>query len=370
MNTLSTSTETVRIDLADRSYDIVIGENLLGQHASYTDLPKASSALIVSNTTVAPLYEAALKQALKGHYKHIHTVHLPDGEAHKDWVTLNLIFDTLLGKACDRKTVLFALGGGVVGDMAGFAAASFMRGVPFVQIATTLLAQVDSSVGGKTAINHPMGKNMIGAFYQPQRVICDLAVLKTLPPRELSAGLAEIIKYGPIFDMAFFDWIEANIEPLKACNAMAMAHAVKRSCEIKAEVVGQDEREAGLRAILNFGHTFGHAIEAGLGYGKWLHGEAVGCGMVMASHLSEALGLIDASFVTRFTRLLDRAGLPIKGPVLDAKENAGKYLALMLHDKKSVAGDIQFVLIEGPGRARVSQAPEAMVREVIDRCCA
>jgi 3-dehydroquinate synthase len=204
MNTLSTSTETVRIDLADRSYDIVIGENLLGQHASYTDLPKASSALIVSNTTVAPLYEAALKQALKGHYKHIHTVHLPDGEAHKDWVTLNLIFDTLLGKACDRKTVLFALGGGVVGDMAGFAAASFMRGVPFVQIATTLLAQVDSSVGGKTAINHPMGKNMIGAFYQPQRVICDLAVLKTLPPRELSAGLAEIIKYGPIFDMKFF----------------------------------------------------------------------------------------------------------------------------------------------------------------------
>ena len=353
MNTLSTSTETVRIDLADRSYDIVIGENLLGQHASYTDLPKASSALIV-----------------KGHYKHIHTVHLPDGEAHKDWVTLNLIFDTLLGKACDRKTVLFALGGGVVGDMAGFAAASFMRGVPFVQIATTLLAQVESSVGGKTAINHPMGKNMIGAFYQPQRVICDLAVLKTLPPSELSAGLAEIIKYGPIFDMAFFDWIEANIEPLKACNAMAMAHAVKRSCEIKAEVVGQDEREAGLRAILNFGHTFGHAIEAGLGYGKWLHGEAVGCGMVMASHLSEALGLIDASFVTRFTRLLDRAGLPIKGPVLDAKDNAGKYLALMLHDKKSVAGDIQFVLIEGPGRARVSQAPEAMVREVIDRCCA
>ncbi len=370
MNSTTQQPEVVRIDLADRSYDILIGQNLLAHSASYAHLPKAAAALIVSNTTVALLYEAALKQALSAHYQVIHTVHLPDGEAHKDWVTLNSIFDTLLGQACDRKTVLFALGGGVVGDMTGFAAASFMRGVPFVQVPTTLLAQVDSSVGGKTAINHPMGKNMIGAFYQPQRVVCDLAVLQTLPAREVSAGLAEIIKYGPIADMAFFDWIEANVQSLKACQPSVMAHAVKRSCEIKAHVVGQDEREAGLRAILNFGHTFGHAIEAGLGYGEWLHGEAVGCGMVMAAHLSEALGLIDASFVARLTRLIEQAGLPIKGPILDSHDNAGKYLALMLHDKKSVAGDIQFVLIEGPGKARVSAAPEAMVRAVIDRCCA
>ena len=362
--------ETVRIDLADRSYDIVIGENLFDQALTYQNLPKASAALIVSNTTVAPLYEAALKQALSGHYKTIHTVHLPDGEAHKDWVTLNLIFDAVLGHACDRKTVLFALGGGVVGDMTGFAAASFMRGVPFVQVPTTLLAQVDSSVGGKTAINHPMGKNMIGAFYQPQRVVCDLSVLKTLPAREISAGLAEIIKYGPIADMPFFEWIDAHIDALRACEPKAMAHAVRKSCEIKAHVVGQDEREAGLRAILNFGHTFGHAIEAGLGYGEWLHGEAVGCGMVMAAHLSQAMGLIDEPFVHRLTGLIARAGLPTKGPVLNDKDNAGQYLALMLHDKKSVAGDIQFVLIEGPGKARVSAAPEAMVRAVIDRCCA
>ena len=215
-----------------------------------------------------------------------------------------------------------------------------------------------------------MGKNMIGAFYQPQRVVCDLSVLKTLPPREVSAGLAEIIKYGPIADMPFFEWIDSHIDDLRACEPKAMAHAVRKSCEIKAHVVGQDEREAGLRAILNFGHTFGHAIEAGLGYGEWLHGEAVGCGMVMAAHLSEAMGLIDAAFVQRLTDLLARAGLPTKGPVLNANDNAGQYLALMLHDKKSVAGDIQFVLIEGPGKARVSKAPEAMVRAVIDRCCA
>jgi 3-dehydroquinate synthase len=215
-----------------------------------------------------------------------------------------------------------------------------------------------------------MGKNMIGAFYQPQRVVCDLSVLKTLPQREVSAGLAEIIKYGPIADMPFFEWIDGHVDDLRACEPKAMAHAVRKSCEIKAHVVGQDEREAGLRAILNFGHTFGHAIEAGLGYGEWLHGEAVGCGMVMAAHLSEAMGLIDAAFVQRLTNLLDRAGLPTKGPVLNANDNAGQYLALMLHDKKSVAGDIQFVLIEGPGKARVSKAPEAMVRAVIDRCCA
>jgi 3-dehydroquinate synthase len=249
--------------------------------------------------------------------------------------------------------------------MAGFAASSYMRGVPYVQVPTTLLAQVDSSVGGKTAINHPLGKNMIGAFYQPRLVVCDLETLATLPAREFSAGLAEVIKYGPIADMALLDWLEANIERLVARETAAIAHAVRRSCEIKAWVVGQDEREAGLRAILNFGHTFGHAIEAGLGYGQWLHGEAVGCGMVMALHLSQRLGLIEASFVERVTALLRKAGLPVVGPAL----GADRYLELMRVDKKAEAGEIKFVVIDRPGSAAVRAAPDAMVREVIDLCC-
>jgi len=254
--------------------------------------------------------------------------------------------------------------------MTGFAAACYMRGVPFVQVPTTLLAQVDSSVGGKTAINHPLGKNMIGAFYQPLAVVCDLQVLATLPARELSAGLAEVIKYGPIHDMAFFDWIEAHIDALRACEPAALAHAVERSCQIKADVVGQDERESGLRAILNFGHTFGHAIEAGLGYGAWLHGEAVGAGMVMAAELSRELGGVDAAFVQRLTALIRRAGLPVRGAVLDTHDNAGRYLQLMRVDKKAERGEIRFVLIDGPGRAAVRAAPDALVRQVIDRCCA
>jgi 3-dehydroquinate synthase len=362
--------QSVRIDLADRSYPIVIGSGLLDQPQTYADLPNASQALIVTNSTVAPLYLQRLRGALQGKYRQVLEVVLPDGEQHKTWQTLNLIFDALLGAGCDRKTVLFALGGGVVGDMTGFAAASFMRGVPFVQVPTTLLAQVDSSVGGKTAINHPLGKNMIGAFYQPQLVVCDLDTLRTLPPRELSAGLAEVIKYGPIADLAFLDWIEANLDALLARDPAALAHAVKRSCEIKAWVVGQDEREAGLRAILNFGHTFGHAIEAGLGYGEWLHGEAVGCGMVMAAELSCRLGLVDKPFVQRLKSLIARAGLPVRGPQLAADDNAGRYLALMRLDKKSEAGEIRFVLIDGPGQAAVRPAPDALVREVIDACCA
>jgi 3-dehydroquinate synthase len=233
-----------------------------------------------------------------------------------------------------------------------------------------LLAQVDSSVGGKTGINHPLGKNMVGAFYQPQRVVCDLSTLKTLPAREVSAGLAEIIKYGPIADMAFLDWIEAHLGALRACDVPALAHAVRRSCEIKAHVVAQDEREGGLRAILNFGHTFGHAIEAGLGYGQWLHGEAVGCGMVMAAHLSQRLGLVDPAFVQRITRLVQGAGLPTVGPVLGAQDNAGRYVDLMRVDKKAEGGEIRFVLIDGPGRACVRGAPDALVRAVIDACCA
>ena len=360
----------VSIHLADRSYPILIGSGLLGQAATYQNLPPANTALIVSNTTVAPLYAAQLQAVLQARYTRVLLLALPDGEVHKDWQTLQLIFDSLLANGCDRKTILFALGGGVVGDMTGFAASSYMRGVPFVQVPTTLLAQVDSSVGGKTAINHPLGKNMIGAFYQPQLVVCDLDVLKTLPARELSAGLAEIIKYGPIADMAFFDWIDSNLPALLASEPSALAHAIQRCCEIKADVVGQDEREQGLRATLNFGHTFGHAIESGMGYGRWLHGEGVGCGMVMAAHLSKRLGLVDAAFVSRLTQLVQRAGLPVKGPILDAKDNAGRYLALMRVDKKSEAGDIRFVLIDAPGSAVVHAAPDALVREVIDSCCA
>ena len=355
----------VAIELGERSYSIDVGGGLLADPSTWSAMPAASSALIVTNDVVAPLYGTRLAGMLRGRYRNVHTVVLPDGEEHKDWPTLNRIFDALLQHGCDRKTVIFALGGGVVGDMAGFAAASYMRGVPFVQVPTTLLAQVDSSVGGKTAINHPLGKNMIGAFYQPRQVICDLDTLQTLPPRELSAGLAEVIKYGPITDMDFLVWIESNIEALMARDPAALAHAVVRSCEIKAWVVGQDERESGLRAILNFGHTFGHAIEAGLGYGQWLHGEAVGCGMVMAAGLSQRLGGVDAAFTERLTDLIRKAGLPVRGPQL----GADRYLQLMRVDKKAEAGAINFIVIDRPGHAVLRGAPEALVREVIEQCC-
>jgi 3-dehydroquinate synthase len=294
----------VHIDLADRGYDILIGTGLLGRADAYAGLPTATTAVIVTNRTVAPLLAERLTVALKHHFSRVQLVELPDGEAHKDWPTLNLIFDALLDAACDRQTTLFALGGGVIGDMTGFAAACYMRGVPYVQVPTTLLAQVDSSVGGKTAINHPLGKNMIGVFNQPLRVVADLDTLDTLPQRELVAGLAEVIKYGPIADDGFLDWIDANLDALKARDKAALAHAVKRSCEIKAWVVAQDERESNLRAILNFGHTFGHAIETGLGYGTWLHGEAVGCGMVMAADLSVRLGLVDAAYAARLRGII------------------------------------------------------------------
>lgn len=368
-NASSSPVHQVPIALGDRSYLIDIGHGLL-DIVSNASLPQGSSALVVSNETVAPLYLDRLKRALAPHYPRVLSVLLPDGEAYKTWESLNLIFDALLAQGCDRKTVLYALGGGVVGDMTGFAAASFMRGVPFVQVPTTLLAQVDSSVGGKTAINHPLGKNMIGAFYQPQRVICDLQTISTLPERELSAGLAEVIKYGPIADMAFLQWIEQNLAALMARDPVALAHAVQRSCEIKAHVVGQDERESGLRAILNFGHTFGHAIEAGMGYGAWLHGEAVGCGMVMATRLSMHMGLVDSDFLHRITALVERAGLPVRAPVLDASDNVGRYLSLMRMDKKSESGEIKFVLVDGKGQAMVRGAPDAVVSEVIAASCA
>ena len=356
-----TPTATVPIELGERRYDIHIGSGLLADGSVWSGLPPATTALIVTNQIVAPLYAGALKAALTLHYPRVLVLELPDGEAHKDWDALNRIFDTLLGAGCDRKTVLFALGGGVVGDVTGFAAASYMRGVPFVQVPTTLLAQVDSSVGGKTAINHPRGKNMIGAFYQPVRVIADLDSLDSLPDREIAAGLAEVIKYGPISDNAFLGWIEANLDALLARDKAALAHAVRRSCEIKAWVVGQDERESGLRAVLNFGHTFGHAIEAGLGYGQWLHGEAVGCGMVMAADLSARLGLIEPAYAQRLARLIERAGLPVRGPAL----GAARYLELMRLDKKAEGGEIRFVVIEAPGRAGVRAASDEIVAEVI-----
>jgi 3-dehydroquinate synthase len=356
------SVERVRIELGERSYEVLVGAGLLDDPRSWSGLPHSRSALIVTNTTVAPLYAQALQARLAPLHAQVEVLALPDGEDHKDWVTLNLIFDRLLARGCDRKTVLYALGGGVVGDMTGFAAACYMRGVPFVQVPTTLLAQVDSSVGGKTAVNHPLGKNMIGAFYQPLRVVCDLDTLRSLPPREVSAGLAEIIKYGPIHDEAFFQWIEAHVDALVSRDAAALSHAVVRSCQIKAEVVGADEREAGLRAILNFGHTFGHAIEAGLGFGVWLHGEAVAAGMVMAAELSERLGLAPAGLRVRMENLLRRAGLPVRGPRLGAAE----YLAHMRVDKKAADGDIRFVLISGPGRAVVRSAADALVAAVVD----
>lgn len=358
---IKASAQCVRIELGERSYDIRIGSSLLGSADLFEDLPNAPAVLVVSNDTVGPLYLNHLQSNLEQKYRNVLSVALPDGEQHKNWQTLNLIYDALLKNGCDRKTIIFALGGGVVGDMAGFAASTYMRGVPYVQIPTTLLAQVDSSVGGKTGINHPLGKNMVGAFYQPLQVVCDIDVLASLPKRELSAGLAEVIKYGPIFDMEFFDWVERNLDALLAGDSSCLAYAVKRSCEIKALVVASDEREGGRRAILNFGHTFGHAIEAGLGYGQWLHGEAVGCGMLMAARLSQSLGLVDLAFVRRLALLIRRAGLPVVAPNLGVE----RYVELMRVDKKADAGEMRFVLIDGPGRAVVRAVSAGTLAQVL-----
>jgi 3-dehydroquinate synthase len=355
------ATASVRIDLGERSYDILIGSGLLNDKASFDGLPAAGSAVVVTNTTVAPLYAERLMSCLRERCKRVHLVTLPDGERHKDWPTMNSIFDAMLQAQCDRRTLVFALGGGVVGDITGFAAACYMRGVPYVQVPTTLLAQVDSSVGGKTAINHELGKNMIGTFNQPLRVIADLETLATLPRRELVAGLAEVIKYGPIADAPFLDWIDTNLDALLARDEAALRYAIRRSCEIKAQVVQEDERESDRRAVLNFGHTFAHAIETGLGHGEWLHGEAVGCGMVMAADLSARLGRIDTDDAKRVHDLIRRAGLPTMGPRLDLD----RYLALMRVDKKAIDGEIRFVLLDGIGNADVAEVPENLVREVL-----
>lgn len=355
--------QRVTIDLgAGRAYEILIGTRLLDEDASFKALKANQQAIIVSNPTVSTLYASKLRTRLEKQFRSVELIEIPDGEQYKSWESLDKIFDSLLRLHSNRKTILFALGGGVVGDITGFAAACYMRGIDFVQVPTTLLAQVDSSVGGKTAVNHPRGKNMIGAFHQPLRVVADLDTLDTLPNREIAAGLAEIIKYGPIADDDFLSWIESNIDALWALDKKALAHAVTRSCEIKARVVAADERESGLRAILNFGHTFGHAIEAGMGYGSWLHGEAVGCGMVMAIDLSARLGLVPRSYADRLTLVIERAHLPIHGP---SEVSPDRYLDLMRVDKKAEAGQILFVLIEAPGRAIVRSASDDMVRDVI-----
>lgn len=361
MSAMNSPTITVSVDLGERAYPIHIGAGLIGRTELFAPHIKGATVAIVTNSTVNPLYGEQLRAALAPLGKKVTTVVLPDGEAHKNWETLNLIFDALLTERADRKTTLIALGGGVVGDMTGFAAASYMRGVPFIQVPTTLLSQVDSSVGGKTGINHPLGKNMIGAFYQPQAVIADIGALQSLPEREMAAGIAEVIKTAAIADAAFFEWIEANVDALNRRDLGALAHAVKRSCEIKASVVASDEREGGQRAILNFGHTFGHAIEAGLGYGEWLHGEAVGCGMVMAADLSVRLGRLDEAARQRLVRVIEAAKLPVKAPKL----GADRYVDLMKVDKKAEAGEIKFILLTRFGATEITSAPDGTVRETL-----
>lgn len=349
---------TLNVALGERSYPILIGPGLVGCAESYVPWLKGRQVLLVTNETVACLYLPALKAALSDY--DVVEVILPDGERFKDLEHVNRIFDVALGNRLSRGCTFIALGGGVVGDMTGFAAACYQRGVRFLQVPTTLLAQVDSSVGGKTGVNHPLGKNMIGAFKQPVAVVADTEVLATLPERELSAGLAEVIKYGLIRDLPFFEWLEANMERLRARNADALTYAIERSCQNKADVVAADELEtADIRALLNLGHTFGHAIEAGLGYGEWLHGEAVGCGMLMAADLSWRLGWLSPDDVQRVRALLVRAGCPVVPPVQLTPE---RYLELMAVDKKVQDGRIRFVLLRALGHAVVE---DAAPREVL-----
>jgi len=353
---------TLTVSLDDRSYPIHIGPGLLEQPALLLERLPQKRAVIVTNDVVAPLYLDAFERGLAAAGVQSLRIVLPDGEDHKNWATLNTILDAMLENRCERRTTIIALGGGVVGDIAGFAAAVYQRGVPFIQVPTTLLAQVDSAVGGKTAINHPLGKNMIGAFYQPRVVIADTDTLATLPPREFSAGLAEVIKYGFIRDPEFLDWLESHMDVLLAREAEALTHAIERSCWNKAEVVASDEREtADVRALLNFGHTFGHAIEAGTGYGTWLHGEAVAMGMVLAARLSWQLGYLRAADVDRVTTLLKQAHVPVVAPDL----GSDRYIEFMGHDKKVQGGQLKFILLRGLGDAFVGEAPNAALTELL-----
>src|SRR5574340_314162 len=355
---------SLTVELEERSYPIHIGANLLGRpELILPHLPQKQVA-VITNVTVAPLYLDLLSSGLADHGVSVLPVILPDGEAYKNSATLNQIYDALLAHRCERKTTLIALGGGVIGDLAGFAAATYLRGVPFIQVPTTLLAQVDSAVGGKTAINHPLGKNMLGAFHQPRAVISDTDTLNTLPERELAAGIAEIIKYGLIRDSEFFEWLEKNIMRLLARDPDALAYAIERSCRNKAEIVALDERENGVRALLNLGHTFGHAIEAGLGFGNWLHGEAVSAGMVLAAKLSQRLGLTGQHDTERIIDILAHAGLPVTAPDLGIE----RYLELMEHDKKVEGGKIRFVLLKRIGEAFVGDSvPDAALADVLGK---
>ena len=358
------SQQTLSVGLGERSYPIHIGAGLLDRGELFAPHLQGGRAALVTNETVAPLFADAVERSLSACGASSFRVVIPDGEAQKNWQTLDRVFGELLRAHADRKTVIVALGGGVVGDLAGFAAATYQRGVPFIQVPTTLLAQVDSSVGGKTGVNHPLGKNMVGAFHQPLAVIADTSTLDSLPGRELAAGLAEVIKYGVIRDRSFFEWLEENIDRLREREPSALAHAIGRSCEIKAEIVALDEREAGPRALLNLGHTFGHAIETLEGYGKWLHGEAVAAGMVLAARLSTRLGRLPSKDAERIERLLLRAGLPVKPPALALDA----WLDAMSRDKKNESGRITLILPDTLGCAAIEKnapmgALEALLRE-------
>lgn len=352
----------LEVALGERSYSIVIGPGQLGAASPLTDWLPGRQVLVVTNETVAPLYLQPLLDSLGG--LQAESLVLPDGEAHKTVASCERVWNRLLQLRFDRSCTVIALGGGVIGDLAGFAAAAYQRGVAFVQIPTTLLAQVDSSVGGKTGVNHPLGKNMIGAFHQPQGVIADTSVLATLPPREMAAGVAEVIKYGLIRDAAFFNWLEDNIDALLARESAALAYAIERSCTNKADVVAADEREQGVRATLNLGHTFGHAIETATGYTSWLHGEAVGAGMAMAAHLSEAMGWLSTVDRARVLALIERAGLPLEPPV---SMTTDQFLQLMAVDKKAKEGRIRLVLQQGIGHAVVTDAvPDELLRATLN----
>jgi 3-dehydroquinate synthase len=354
------------VGLAERSYPIYIGSNLLGYAELLLPHVSHKRTAVVTNTTVAPLYLEPLRAMLQSHGVDMIPIILPDGEQYKNAETLGLIYDALLSNRCERNTPLIALGGGVIGDMTGYAAATYLRGVPFIQIPTTLLAQVDSSVGGKTGINHPLGKNMIGAFYQPQVVLADITTLNTLSDQELRAGIAEVIKYGLIRDLSFFEWLEQNMEKLLARDENTLQYAITRSCQNKAEVVAADERESGERALLNLGHTFGHAIETGMGYGAWLHGEAVAAGTIMAADLSCRMGWLSKEDVARIHSLFERAGLPVIAPALGVE----KYLQLMGLDKKVVGGKIRFVLLKSIGCAVINGdvQPELLRQTLVANC--
>ncbi|MGL4746923.1 MAG: 3-dehydroquinate synthase [Shewanella sp.] len=358
-------TQQIQVDLGERSYPIYIGQSLMSDSETLSRYLLKKRILIVTNETVAPLYLKQVQDTMAS-FGEISSVILPDGEQFKDLTHLDSIFTALLQRNYGRDSVLVALGGGVIGDMTGFAAACYQRGIDFIQIPTTLLSQVDSSVGGKTAVNHPLGKNMIGAFYQPQSVIIDTECLQTLPAREFAAGMAEVIKYGIMWDADFFRWLENNVQPLKSLDTQALVYAISRCCEIKADVVSQDETEQGVRALLNLGHTFGHAIEAEMGYGHWLHGEAVAAGTVLAAQTAKSLGLIDESIVCRIVQLLQAFDLPIKAP---ESMDFDSFIQHMRRDKKVLGGQIRLVLPTAIGRAEVfSQVSESTLEQVI--CCA